>query len=215
MMRGAHKAAVAVRDPEGDIQIHEQPLNATVYRSRITRTPFVRGLVGLWDALGLGTKALMWSANVALQEGTYYQVEQNGKTGWLRFMPRKMTIEGEVGAAEGTTPTAILLPSDEKFPVLEKPGMDNKTIAKIEQGGRYEVKAVEVVESNDEIFSGATTTGLMIVSLAFGIGLFFGVPVLASSLIGKLLGTDSVLMKNAIEEVVKVTLFIGYIVLIG
>jgi uncharacterized protein YqhQ len=68
MMRGAHKAAIAVRGPKGDIVIHEQPLNATLYRGRIARTPFLRGLVGLWDALGLGTRALMWSAEVAVSE---------------------------------------------------------------------------------------------------------------------------------------------------
>ena len=48
MMRGAHKAAIAVRNPQGEIVIHEQPLNATRYRGWISRTPFVRGLVGLW-----------------------------------------------------------------------------------------------------------------------------------------------------------------------
>ncbi|NJL92731.1 MAG: DUF1385 domain-containing protein [Anaerolineae bacterium] len=68
MMRGAHKAAVAVRDPQGNIQVHEEPLNRALYRGRIAKTPFLRGLVGLWDALGLGTKALMWSAEVALDE---------------------------------------------------------------------------------------------------------------------------------------------------
>ncbi len=68
MMRGAHKAAIAVRNPKGEIVIHEQPLNAAVYRGRIAKTPFLRGLVGLWDALGLGTRALMWSADVAVSE---------------------------------------------------------------------------------------------------------------------------------------------------
>lgn len=68
MMRGAHKAAIAVRAPDGRVVLHEQTLNATLYRGRIARTPFVRGVVGLWDALGLGTRALMWSANIAVGE---------------------------------------------------------------------------------------------------------------------------------------------------
>src|SRR5664279_224390 len=68
MMRGAHKVAIAVRNPKGEIVIHEEPLNAALYRGRIARTPFLRGLVGLWDALGLGTRALMWSADVAIGE---------------------------------------------------------------------------------------------------------------------------------------------------
>ncbi len=80
MMRGAHKFAVAVRDPKGEIVIHEQEINAALYRGRISKTPFIRGLVGLWDALGLGTRALMWSANVAV--GEEEDVNFNGPLGW-------------------------------------------------------------------------------------------------------------------------------------
>lgn len=68
MMRGAHIAAVAVRDPKGNIIIHEEALNVTLYRGWVSKIPFLRGLVGLWDALVLGTRALMWSANIALSE---------------------------------------------------------------------------------------------------------------------------------------------------
>lgn len=79
MMRGAHTAAIAVRDPNGNIAVHEQPLNATLYRGRVSKTPFLRGVVGLWDALGLGTRALLWAADVALGEE---EVNFNGPLGW-------------------------------------------------------------------------------------------------------------------------------------
>jgi uncharacterized protein YqhQ len=81
MMRGAHTAAVAVRDPKGQIVVHETELNRTLYRGRIIKTPFVRGVVGLWDALGLGTRALMWAADVALGEEEE-EVNFNGPIGW-------------------------------------------------------------------------------------------------------------------------------------
>lgn len=68
MMRGAHKFAVAARNPAGEIVIHEAPINAAVYRGKISKTPFVRGVIGLYDALVLGTRALMWSADVATGE---------------------------------------------------------------------------------------------------------------------------------------------------
>ncbi|MBN2304643.1 MAG: DUF1385 domain-containing protein [Anaerolineae bacterium] len=68
MMRGQYVAAVSVRHPSGAIVAKEVPLNAALYRGRIARMPFVRGLVMLWDALGLGTRALMWSADVQLEE---------------------------------------------------------------------------------------------------------------------------------------------------
>jgi uncharacterized protein YqhQ len=82
MMRGAHNAAIAVRNPKGEIVVHEQPLNATLYRGKIARTPFVRGIVGLWDAMGLGTRALMWAADIAIEEEGEEKVNFNGPIGW-------------------------------------------------------------------------------------------------------------------------------------
>ncbi len=81
MMRGAHKVAVAVRNPKGEIVVHEETLNATLYRGWVARTPFVRGLIGLWDALGLGTRALMWAADIALGEEEE-KVSFNGPIGY-------------------------------------------------------------------------------------------------------------------------------------
>lgn len=68
MMRGSRALAVAVRDPQGRIVVHTEPLDARIYGGRMARIPFLRGLTLLWDALGLGVKSLMFSANVALAE---------------------------------------------------------------------------------------------------------------------------------------------------
>ncbi|MBZ0291778.1 MAG: DUF1385 domain-containing protein [Anaerolineae bacterium] len=81
MMRGAHSAAVAVRDPNGQIVVHETQLSRRLYRGRIIKTPFVRGVIGLWDALGLGTRALMWAADVAIGEDEE-SIDFNGPIGW-------------------------------------------------------------------------------------------------------------------------------------
>src|SRR6476659_8147338 len=68
MMRGQRHMAVAVRAPDGCIVVHEEALNAAIYRHPVMKMPFLRGFVALWDALGLGIKALMFSADVAIQE---------------------------------------------------------------------------------------------------------------------------------------------------
>ena len=68
MMRGRQQLAVAVRNPQGQIVVHQEPLPASIYQGRISQIPFVRGVVLLWDALGLGTRALMWSADIAVAE---------------------------------------------------------------------------------------------------------------------------------------------------
>jgi uncharacterized protein YqhQ len=65
MMRGRHQVAVAVRNPQGKIVVYEESLNPTIYQGPISQIPFLRGLTGLWDALGIGLRAMIWSAEVA------------------------------------------------------------------------------------------------------------------------------------------------------
>lgn len=83
MMRGRKRVAVAVRAPNGTIVMHEEPLTAAIYTRPWGQWPFVRGLGMLWDALGLGMRALLWSADVALQEdGTQQEVRFAGPVAW-------------------------------------------------------------------------------------------------------------------------------------
>lgn len=67
MMRGQKAFAVAMRAPDGNITVHTEKL-ATVYRSGVTKIPFLRGSILLWDALGLGMRALTLSANTQTGE---------------------------------------------------------------------------------------------------------------------------------------------------
>ena len=67
MMRGKHHAAMAVRAPDGEIVTYEEQL-PTLYRSKWMTIPFVRGVFGLWDAMGLGMRFLTKSANISSGE---------------------------------------------------------------------------------------------------------------------------------------------------
>ncbi len=66
MMRGQRSAAVAVRLSSGSILLHEEQLASRVYRSRVARWPFVRGVVLLAEMLVLGTRVLLFAASVAM-----------------------------------------------------------------------------------------------------------------------------------------------------
>jgi uncharacterized protein YqhQ len=82
MMRGRKQMAVAVRAPNGEIVVHEEPLAAAIYTHNWGQWPFVRGLTMLWDALGLGMRALLWSADVAIKEEGQEDVQFSGPVAW-------------------------------------------------------------------------------------------------------------------------------------
>jgi len=65
MMRGSRTLAIALRNPAGQIVVETEHLNEKLYRGPISRIPLLRGLLMLWDTLGLGMKAIMMSADVA------------------------------------------------------------------------------------------------------------------------------------------------------
>jgi len=75
LMRGKKALAMAVRAPSGDIEIQEEILSG-IYKTNILKWPFIRGLVGLWDSLGLGMRYLTKSANV--QTGEEQKIEGVG-----------------------------------------------------------------------------------------------------------------------------------------
>jgi uncharacterized protein YqhQ len=78
MMRGSRTMAVALRHPDGQIVVNTKPLNEALYSGKISRIPFLRGLVMLWDTLGLGISALMMSADVAAGE----EASLSGPVAW-------------------------------------------------------------------------------------------------------------------------------------
>src|SRR5262249_30339440 len=65
MIRGQKAVTVAVREPQGAIITHTEPLNSALYKSSMVRMPFVRGVLALYDMLGVGMRMLMFSAAVA------------------------------------------------------------------------------------------------------------------------------------------------------
>lgn len=67
LMRGKSAVAMANRATNNEIIIHHEQLSG-FYSSKLTNIPFLRGLIGLWDALGLGIRYLTLSANVQTGE---------------------------------------------------------------------------------------------------------------------------------------------------
>jgi uncharacterized protein YqhQ len=136
MMRGVSTWAVAVRKPEGDVEVTSEPLVSWAKRHRLLRVPVIRGVVALAESLKIGFRALAISANAQLAE-----------------------------------------------------------------------------EEDAEPIGGLTWGITIALSLVLAIGLFFVIPVGATSLIKDQLG--SALLFWLVEGVLRTAIFIGYIVLIS
>lgn len=67
MMRGQRVVVTAVRRPGGGIALDTQPLPA-ILTSRARRVPLIRGILALIEAMVLGIKSLVYSAEVSTEE---------------------------------------------------------------------------------------------------------------------------------------------------
>jgi uncharacterized protein YqhQ len=135
MMRGVSVWAVAVRKPDGQIDVTSEPLVSWAKRNRVLRWPVIRGVVALGESLKIGFRALAISANAQLDP------------------------------------------------------------------------------SEQEEIGGLTWSLTIALSLALAVGLFFVVPVGATSLIKDQLGSPVLFW--LVEGCVRTAIFIGYIALIS
>jgi uncharacterized protein YqhQ len=161
MMRGRRFVAAAVRYPNGNIVATSEPIAPFIYNSRWAKIPFLRATSILWDTLVLGTKMLMYSANIAVADETHKHADAGDA-------PTNATpVDGAVSQEQG-------LPNSVAF-------------------------------------------GTLGVSLTFGIGLFFVLPLFLVSLVDPFFKTwlsnaslESI-ASNLLEGVIRLALFLAYI----
>jgi uncharacterized protein YqhQ len=79
MMRAPHSYCVAVRKPNGDITKEEMSIPRVSEKYPFLRFPVLRGLGVLGQAMMLGMKALSFSANAALDDGSTAQKKEMPK----------------------------------------------------------------------------------------------------------------------------------------
>jgi uncharacterized protein YqhQ len=165
MMRGVSTWAVAVRKPEGEIEVKSEPLVAWAKRHRLLRLPVIRGVVALGESLKIGFRALAISANAQLEEEDGEEAEPIGGFTWGLTIVLSMAlavglffvipvgatslIKDQLGSAllfwlvEGVLRTAIFIgyiAAISRLPdlrrVFEYHGAEHKTISCYEAGDR-------------------------------------------------------------------------------
>ncbi|MDE7334310.1 MAG: DUF1385 domain-containing protein [Lachnospiraceae bacterium] len=73
MMRNKDDYAVAVRKPNGEIEVEVDVFHGCMHGSRLTRMPFIRGVFNFIDSLRLGMRTLNYSAS-------FYEDDETGET---------------------------------------------------------------------------------------------------------------------------------------
>ncbi|MCR5754543.1 MAG: DUF1385 domain-containing protein [Acetatifactor sp.] len=81
MMKNKEKYAVAVRKPDGQIEIELENYQSVQDKHKITQIPFIRGIFNFVDSLVLGTKCLNYSAS-------FYEEEDGKESGFDRFVDK-------------------------------------------------------------------------------------------------------------------------------
>jgi uncharacterized protein YqhQ len=95
MMRGISTWAVAVRNPEGQIELTSEPLAPWAQRHRIWRLPVIRGVVALGESLKIGFRALAISANAQLEDDEEGEPEEIG--GWVWGLTIALSLALAIG----------------------------------------------------------------------------------------------------------------------
>ena len=165
MMRGRKTRVTAVRRPNGELALDTRPL-ATIYTGWLRKAPLIRGIIVLIEAVVLGIKSLLYSANVSLEEE---ETEISGGLTWIfltfslvfavalffmapLFLTRLLGIDSSLWfyLVEGIIRLAIfiaylgamsLLPDIKR--VFAYHGAEHKAVNAYESGASLEVEAVK------------------------------------------------------------------------
>ena len=82
MMRSPHAWGICIRRPDGTLATHSEPLERPSEKHKWMGWPVVRGVMTLGQAMGLGFRALRYSANVAVGELSAEDEKKTEVPGW-------------------------------------------------------------------------------------------------------------------------------------
>ena len=68
MMKHGDNYAVAVRKPDGEIEVHKEEYKSVIKWRKLTRIPFIRGVFNFVDSMVLGMRSLSYSASFYEEE---------------------------------------------------------------------------------------------------------------------------------------------------
>ena len=102
MVKNKEKYAVAVRKPDGEIEVEVETYQGLAHGSKFKELPFIRGIFNFLDSLILGTRALNYSAS-------FYEEEEGKETKFDKAMDKMSGGNGEKLLSGIVTVISIML----------------------------------------------------------------------------------------------------------
>jgi uncharacterized protein YqhQ len=219
MMIGPEKKAMAVRKPDGSIQIEELPMTRWTGLANVV---FLRGSVRLFQQLVTGTKALLRSAEL-LDEAS---VDTKAPAA-VEPAAATTTAAVDPAATEATTTEATAIETAVVEPKADEPTVVVTAVtvpAEDGKKGRRTIKGrLEALDQKIEHFLTHHSEVMLYISavggILFSVVLFILLPNSLASLVGKLTGLaatsdrSSAILMNLIEGAIRIIIFVGYLML--
>jgi uncharacterized protein YqhQ len=221
LMRGRDALAIALRHPDGSIVWATERLDMGLRARRALRLPFLRGLVVLYDTLVTGTRWLVRSATlqaVAIlnENGDSSGTARGGGAstavlGLFRVLalvvmgPATCAAAGHGGSGAGEDGRSANEPAG-----LKSSGSGPSTSYSDPDGPSSPTPPAE-----QGLGTGYTVAvgGMLVVTLAVAIGIFFLLPLLlAQATVGRV---DQGFGLQLSEGIIRVVIFIGYLVVVA
>ncbi len=203
MMRGPQNVAVAVRTPWGAVDVHSEPFVSASRRNRFLRLPVIRGGLSLIESLSLGIRALNWSASAAMEAEEAPDAEKAAEASGEDVAPEKAAeASGEDAATEKAADA-----SGEDVATEKAADASGEDAAPERTPQKQERLATEDAGWKTKL----ALTGTMVFAFGLGILFFFYIPLVLSEWLTAWMGSDSSIIFNLVDGVIRVVFFLAYI----
>ncbi|MDF2439650.1 MAG: hypothetical protein JWN98_634 [Abditibacteriota bacterium] len=210
MMRSPRFVAAAVRRADGTIQTRVEAFESIIRRKKWLGLPFIRGVVGLFEMMLLGTRYLKWSSNLALLDDETQSKDTS---------PTLHQSTSNTGATNATHDNAARNVAVEASAVTAATGLPiagSGGVSGVQSTLNAALPASEdsSLKAEPEKLPLWAFAGTVMLSLSLGMGLFVALPNIITDLTLERY-TQNRIWLNLGEGVIKMIIFIAYLSAIG
>ena len=214
MMRNGNQYAMTVRKPDQSIETKVEKTKSISDDYPILKAPFIRGVVNFVESLVVGMKSLNYSAS-------FFEEEEEETEEKIEKTKKKETTEKKEKIEEKETIKKIETTEKkngnqgkedaekEDLETLKSEQESNSESEKKTSEGSKKITDEEKEKAKENAFMFATIA----ISLVISISLFMIAPYLIASIFESMI--DSALVMSLLEGLIKIGIFLGYIVLIS